>query len=239
MKLNLRNLTTTATFVIIAAGGVLLYGVLGWHWTLGLEIHDRTTLLNTVLVIYTCLLTAVAAVVALLAYRSATGRPALDIEITFNFSSPNEPVFLAAERTGNGLAWRNIDSFKQSFATVVLKNSSLYAAKNPGVRIELEGLGGIGAQLGWEDIKRVPQIGTIAIQWNGGTDSIVHGRWSRTLPSLDFSELIELDRNKTALVVTLVADGLTPLSRRMPVCIYDRDEYAEYTQKGVKEPDLT
>lgn len=88
--------------------------------------------------------------------------------------------------------WRTIEGFKQSLATVTLKNASPYAAKNPGVRIELEGLGGLSEQQGWETVTFATLVGITAIQWDGGTDSIIHERWSRALPSLDLSDIKEL-----------------------------------------------
>lgn len=81
--------------------------------------------------IYTCLLTAVAAIVVLLAYLAATGRPDLDIEVTFNFSSPNEPVFLAEDDDDGIAGSRRRKSFKQTWATVTLNNSSEYR-QEPG-----------------------------------------------------------------------------------------------------------
>ncbi|MER6355678.1 hypothetical protein ABT186_28660 [Streptomyces sp. NPDC001634] len=226
---DLRYLTTVATLATIAVGTAVVLGVIFAGWTLGLGTDDRAVLLNTALVIYTCLLTAVAAVVALLAYRASTGRPDLGIEITFNFSFPNEPVFVAEHDEDSSSERRKLQSFKQTWATVTLKNASVYAAKNPGVRIELEGLGGLGEQPDWETVTFTGQVGITALQWDGGTESIVHGQWSRALPSLDFDGVRELVPNGTALVVTLVADGIVPVSRRLPVRILDQGEYDVYT----------
>jgi hypothetical protein len=230
-----RYLIIAVTLAAIGAGAVLVLSVIIGGWTLGLGTHDQVALVSTALVIYTCLLTAVAAIVALLAYLAATGRPDLDIAITFNFSFPNEPVFVAQRDEEATLGWRTIERFKQSLATVTLKNASSYAAKNPGVRIELEGLGGFGEQQGWETLTFATSVGVTAIQWDGGTDSIIHGRWSRALPSLDLSDIKELVRDGTALVVTVVADGVAPVSRRFPVSILDRDEYDVYTEQRAQQ----
>ncbi|MGC9538487.1 hypothetical protein [Streptomyces sp. UG1] len=228
---DLRTLTTIATLAIIAAGMTLVLGTIFSGWTLGLRTDDRAVIVNTALVIYTCLLTAAAAVVALLAYRAATGRPELDIEITFNFSSPNEPVFVAESDEDDTLEGRLIAGFKQTWATVGLRNASRYAAKNPGVRIELEGLGGFGGQDGWEQVAFTTSVGVSAIQWDGGADSIVHGNWSRVLPPLDLAGVRELVPGGAAFVVTIVADGVSPVIRRLPVRILNQDEYAIYTEQ--------
>ncbi|WP_145969002.1 hypothetical protein [Streptomyces hyaluromycini] len=222
---------TLVTLAVIAAGAALVVGAAFDGWTLGLGTRDRAVTVNTALVIYTCLLTAVAAIVALWAYRSATGRPALDIEITFNFSFPNEPVFVAERDEDEVTAWRKLQSFKQTWATVTLNNASEYAGKNPGVRIQLEGLGSLGPQEGWQTVTFVSSVGITAIQWDGGTDSIVHGQWSRALPTLDFSNVLELVPGGTALVVTIVADGVAPLVRKFPVRVLDQDEYSVYTEQ--------
>lgn len=231
---DLRSWITVGTLAVIAAGAAVVVGSTLGNWTLGLGTNDRAVIVNTALVIYTCLLTAVAAVVALLAYRAATGRPDLDVEITFNFSFPNAPVFAAMPNEDDAMG-RRLEGFKQTAATVTLRNASEYAAKNPGVRIELEGLGGLGDQDGWEIVAFVTSVGITAIQWDGGTDSIVHGRWSRALPALDFNDVQELVSGGTALVVTIVADGVAPVSRRLPVRILNGEQYEAYTEKRAQQ----
>ncbi|MEU2419577.1 hypothetical protein ABZ619_00710 [Streptomyces sp. NPDC007851] len=124
--------------------------------------------------------------------------------------------------------------------TVTLNNTSLYADKNPGVRIELEGLRGIGEHSGWHS-ERVHMLGIHSMQWEGGTDSIVHGKWSRTLPGLDFTGLTEMEPGNTALVVTPAADGVAPIRTRMPVRILDRADYDVYSEErlvrlGIEPP---
>ncbi|WP_329529655.1 hypothetical protein [Streptomyces sp. NBC_01462] len=239
---NYRLLTTVTTLATVAVGSVIVLGATFGGWTLGLHTDDRAIIVNTALVIDTCLLTAVAALLALLAYRVATGLPSLDIAITFNFSFPNEPVFVAVpdnddEASGGGN--RSIQNFKQGIATVTLTNSSNYAAKNPGVRIALEGLGGLGEHKGWEQVVFVTSVGTTQIQWDGGTDSIVHGQWSRSLPALDLGDVQELTPGATALVVTIVADGITPIVKRLPVRILNSDEYEVYTEERAQRFMLT
>ncbi|MBN0045767.1 hypothetical protein JS756_16970 [Streptomyces actuosus] len=231
---DIRNLTTLAMLATIAAGLALVLGVIFAGWTLGLGTDDRVVLVNTALVIYTCLLTAAAAVVAVLAYRAATGRPELDIEITFSFSFPNEPVFAAASDEDGVFEGRVIADFEQSWARVVMSNASTYAAKNPGVRIELEWLGGFAAMEGWESVAFTHGVGVTAIQWDGGTDSIVHGRWSRVLPSFDLAHARELVPGDSTLVVTIVADGIEPVIRRLPVRILTEVEYEVYTEQRAR-----
>ncbi|MFE9601989.1 hypothetical protein [Streptomyces hokutonensis] len=224
-----RAWATVITIIVLGAGPVFLIGMGIWDWKLGLHTEDRVAVVNTVIAAASWLLVAVAGVVALLAYRDASGRPDLHIEITFNFSFPNEPVFLAGDAVTPD-QHRQIEAFKQVSATVTLSNASLYAAKNPGVRIELEGLNDIGQQSGWQD-EWVHMLGIHSLQWEGGTESIVHGEWSRTLPALDFTGLTELDPGNAALVVTLVADGVAPARTRMPVRFLNSAEYDAYSSE--------
>jgi hypothetical protein len=224
-----RAWATVVTIIVLGAGPVCLIGTGIWGWKLGLHTEDRVAIVNTVIAAASWLLVAVAGIVALLAYRDASGRPDLQIEITFNFSFPNEPVFLAADAVTPD-QHRQVESYKQVWATVTLNNTSLYAAKNPGVRVELEGLNGIGPQSGW-DAELVHMLGIRSIQWEGGTESIVHGEWSRTLPALDFTGLTELDAGNAALVVTLVADGSAPVRTRMPVHFLNSAEYEAHTDE--------
>lgn len=107
--------------------------------------------------------------------------------------------------------------------------------KNPGVRIQLEGLGSLGPQEGWQTVTFATSVGITAIQWDGGTDSIVHGQWSRALPALDFSDVCELFPGGTALIVTIVADGVAPLVRRLPVRVLNEDEYGAYTEHRAQQ----
>ncbi|MFJ5035446.1 hypothetical protein ACIQB5_47260 [Streptomyces sp. NPDC088560] len=224
-----RAWVTVVTTIVVGAGPACLIGMGIWDWKFGLPTDDRVAIVNTVIAAASWLLVAVAGVVALLAYLDASGRPDLHIEITFNFSFPNEPVFLAADAETPEQR-RQVVPFKQVRATVTINNASLYAAKNPGVRIELEGLRGIDNQSGWH-AEWAHMLGIHSIQWEGSTDSIVHGKWSRTLPGLDFTGLTELAPGNTALVVTLVADGVAPVRTRTPVRILNQAEYGAYTDE--------
>ncbi|MEU8936337.1 hypothetical protein AB0D30_41455 [Streptomyces sp. NPDC048409] len=237
---DLRVWITIAAIAAIAPAPLALVGMVVRGWQFGLHTDDRVGVATTVLTGASWLLVAVAGIVALLAYRDASGRPDLGIEITFNFSFPNEPVFSAIE-SEEADQRRQVLPFKQVTATVTLTNASLYAAKNPGVRIELEGLHGIDEQTGWHS-EWIHMIGIRSIQWEGGTESIVHGKWSRRLPGLDFSGLTEMAVGDAALVVTLVADGIAPIRTRMPVRILNGADYEAYTEEravrlGIEQPD--
>jgi hypothetical protein len=94
---NSRAWVAVVTIIVLGAGPACLIGMSIWDWKFGLHTEDRVAIVNTVIAAASWLLVAVAGIVALLAYRDASGRPDLQIEITFNFSYPNEPAFLAGD----------------------------------------------------------------------------------------------------------------------------------------------
>jgi hypothetical protein len=69
-------------------------------------------------------------------------------------------------------------------------------------------------------------------QWDGGADNVIHGKWSRTLPTLRFDDVrTEPDAQETQLIVTLVADGAAPRILRMPVRVLPEAEYSAHCEE--------
>ncbi len=188
-------------------------------------------------------LVALTLVVALLAYLSATGRPDLDVDVSFHFSFPNEPVFSCERTSVMGSDRLQVTPYKQTWGQVTLSNRSRYAAKNPGVRIRLRGLfvdGFTGDWAdGWSPVSSANQVGVYEVQWDGGADQIVHARWSRRLPGLDVTGLTSFGADQpTVIEVTLVADDVDPRRLRLPVAMLDADDYATYTEARSRRLDL-
>ncbi len=188
-------------------------------------------------------LVALTLVVALLAYLSATGRPDLDVDVSFHFSFPNEPVFSCERTSVMGSDRLQVTPYKQTLGQVTLSNRSRYAAKNPGVRLRLTGLFVDGFARDWADgwapAPSVNQVGVYEVQWDGGADQIVHGRWSRRLPGLDVTGLTSVGGDQpTVLEVTLVADGVDPRTLRLPVAMLDAHDYATYSEVRAHRLDL-
>jgi hypothetical protein len=171
---------------------------------------------------------ALGLIVALAAYVSATGHPDLSPVITFRFSYPNMPTFRAASKQEQILNWNTVAPFRQVEGEVVITNRSRYAARNPGMRIELDGLGGIADQPGWAAISTENQVGIMKLQWDGGADYIIHGQWSRTLPGLDATGMFAYTEDP-AFVVEIAADGFGPKRFSMPVKILDDEAYQRYS----------
>jgi hypothetical protein len=129
--------------------------------------------------------------------------------------------------------------YRQGEGSVVLFNDSKYSARNPGVRVELVGIGALRAQLpGWQVVATANQIGATALQWDGGVHNIVHGNWARTLPQLDLSDAALYGDEDPALKITLVADGVKPRTTVLPVRVLSRDDYTKYSeQRAAPQPD--
>jgi hypothetical protein len=167
-------------------------------------------------------------VIALIAYWQASGRPSLEPEITFPRSLPNELVFEAyrplqipdwvGATTRDHARMLQIDDVSL-LCTITIKNSFSYAAQNPGLQIRFEGLylnilsAGWSVAESWGDRR-----GAKAIQWDGGTENKIHGKWSRKLPDLDFIDAIiyQLDP-PPELEITIVSDGCRPKTKNIKI----------------------
>jgi hypothetical protein len=230
----MRRFLQIRPFVILTTVGILLatliafIGTAFWNWRYGLEAHDKSLIINTVVAVGGFILVAWGVMVALVAYISATGSPDLAVEVSFRFSFPNHPIFDVADKAEWIENWRRVKPYRQVEGQVRVTNSSKYSGRNPGVRITLEGLGGIRNQEGWAVTGAANQIGITSLQWDGGADYMIHGQWSRILPSLNVEKMFMYD-DDPALVVDVAADGYGPKRIRMPVRILDADEYAKYS----------
>jgi hypothetical protein len=212
---------SVVTLALLVAAALAVYTVFRFNWQYGLPTHDKTLIVNTVIAACALALVGWGVIVALAAYIAATGSPDLRPEITFSFSLVNQPVFKAQvefSEWGQGLP---TESFKQMDGRIVIRNKSKYAAHNPGVLIELDGLGIYPPpELGeWRIISSTNMVGITAIQLDGGADYIIHGNWHRTLPPLDFRGLAGYGHQPYFLSVSVAADGFGPRKWRIPVRI--------------------
>jgi hypothetical protein len=222
--------SVTVSRIALAVGAVIfvmitVLAVIGtwvWDWKLFLPTTtDKVARINTVVAVSAYVAASAGVVVALIAYWQASGRPFLEAEITFPNSEPNKPVF-DTYRPMQIPDWIEVDK-KSDFrvlqtnnggllGSIVIQNLTRYAAQNPGLRITFEGLyvkhlcPGWTVADSWGDVR-----GLKAIQWDGGSENIIHGRWSRRLPDLDFNSVTVYRLNPPPkLVLTLVADGCKP-----------------------------
>jgi hypothetical protein len=216
-------LVTVCLFITTA---VAIVGSVFGNWRFGLPTGDKTVIVNTVVATGAYVLVSLTLIVALAAYVSANGRPDLSPVIEFKRSSPNRPIFLVASNSGQLPPLRPIEESRQTEGEVVISNSSKYAARNPGVRIELQGLGGMAPQPGWTTIAQEKKTGVSELQWDGGADYIIHGRWSRALPMLNVKGVFAY-QDDPAFIIAIAADGFAPKLTRIPVEILDEEEYGK------------
>src|SRR6266545_1846743 len=225
-----RTAVSVAAILILALTALGIIGAAWWGWTFALPTRDHVVVINVVVALAAYILVALSVAVALFAYLAATGRPDLHAVIQFNFSYRNEPVFEASDESspdGN----IKLRQYKQLDGTVSIENRTSYAARNPGVRIELSGIGGFRTQPGWASVAFASTVGLIAIQWDGGADLLIHGKWPRPLPRLDFSDAYAFKHIEPELIVTVVADGFMPRVQRIPIRVLNEQEYDAYTEE--------
>lgn len=228
--IGIRASVILGTIGILLATTVAFVGTAFGNWRYGLATHDKLLVINTVVAVGAFVLVAWGVIVALAAYVSATGSPDLSVEIVFRFSFPNRPIFSVAERTAWIADWRTVSPYRQVEGRVTITNSSKYSALNPGMRIVLDGLGGISEQPGWTVVGQANQIGITSFQWDGGADYIIHGQWSRVLPGLNLQGMFAYKDNP-ALLVDIAADGFGPKRVHIPVRILDPDDYEKYSSE--------
>ena len=214
---------TVATFVV----GVVLVVLAYRGWTFGLGTHDKPTLVTVALTADALFFGFVAAVLALAAYWSASGKAKLIIELWFNFSDPNELVFkVDAPRVGDQRL--PIVQFKQNRASVVVRNQSRYSARNPGVFISLRGVSLSTAPDGWNATRTVNMLGVTELMWDG---EIVHGEMPLPLPDVVLADSCLLPWLEPLVEVIVVADGLKPRVYKLPVRGLNEAEYETYQQE--------
>jgi hypothetical protein len=243
-----RSVFVVAVVALLLASLFLILSTWFRNWHLDLPASaDKVTRINTVLAVSAYTLALIGTVAAVVAYLQASGRPSLKAEIKFQelaiegltfkaraippYSMPSwlaegSVPFSRAEPFEPLIIVRSTDSpvrgINELLGEVMLLNTSNYAARNPGLRIDFDGLlfqnliGDWLPALYWQTGKN----GYKAIQWDGGTEYIVHGKWTRTLPQLDFNEVVIYRMDPPPkLVVTVVADGCKPVYREIPLKI--------------------
>lgn len=209
-QVSLRQWVMVGTVVVILVSVALIVEAYR-GWTLGLRTHDRGVIVTVALTADALFAGLVAVVLALAAYWSASGVPKLEIEIEFPFLDQDHPGLISGRALGSDT--REVQQSGQTHVQIVIKNTSVYAARNAGVRIRFEGLGRIGMNPAFADIEAVPRKGAIAFQWDGGADEIIHGKWERRLPTFSLERSLLFDGEEPSMEVTVVADGIQPVIR--------------------------
>jgi hypothetical protein len=196
------------------------------HW-LSSPDQDRIAVIGNFLSFGTLLLALVAGIVALAAYSAATGLPNLRIKISLPLAGHYANfVVLLADQVGvrppgnfgpNEWRWTKITALEElNTATIVVENTTRYAARTPAVVIQFRGcrlLLDAPASAGWIPTQRTSTAGggVVAVQWDGGPNYAIHGNSTRHLPDLKLQRLELVDPEDSSapaeLIVRLLADG--------------------------------
>jgi hypothetical protein len=198
--------------LLVAVALVVLIVVLAWSSS---KHDDRLAVIANFFAGGTLILALLAGFVALQAYAAATGLPDLKLQFKVPSGHINEPRFIEEEQAGSV-----IRRGPQAIATIHVNNSSLYAARTPAVIVSLHEMA-IGIQYqyidpGWTVNKRLDNEDITQIQWDGGPNYSIHGKFGRSLPPLDLAGLYPFPSAKEPkFVIHLVADGYQP--REIPL----------------------
>jgi hypothetical protein len=150
---------------------------------------DRTAEMGDVLAGSTLLLAFIAALIALHAYAAATGLPDLRLQLRFNYSDKNDPVFRAICNEDGHL--QTVEPTGQTTATVLVSNASSYSGRNPAIMLRLNAMlcDSPDPASGWSTIESAEGNNAIAVQWDGGDAYSIHGHSIRYLPALNLRSL--------------------------------------------------
>lgn len=86
----------------------------------------------------------------------------------------------------------------------------------------------------WETIENGYPDGVGAIQWDGGVDNIIHGKWSRILPALDMKGMGAHGNDDPAFTVCVVADGFGPKYTHIPVKLIEDEEWTKFLVEVIR-----
>jgi hypothetical protein len=192
-----------------------------------LSIDKRITSIGDVLGAGTLLLAFLAALIALQAYAVATGLPDLKVQIWFEHSDKNRPVFLATPAVSGELA-SGLPA-GQTAAKISILNSSGYSAKNPAIVVRLNAIGSrfVESETGWSVIDTDKNSDATSIQWDGGTAYSIHGHSIRRLPILDLGKIRHSpELGLPSLTVEMLAEGGYQREVLLPVRFIDSGESA-------------
>lgn len=163
-------------------------------------------------------LAALAAVVAVLAYREATGRPKLNVWIRLPANADSNKPYVEVPVTSGDTGKVALEfRLTRPSAEVYVANASAYAARNPAVRITFLGFN-LKPQERWTSL---PMTGPLergeraiqcTLQWDGGTNLPIHGgqegaHWGLPLPTIDLRGAVVDVSDKPAVRIEAVADG--------------------------------
>jgi hypothetical protein len=172
-----------------------------------IQFTNRIALAGIVIATSTLLLAVIAALVALQAFATATGLPDLRLQVCFDYSEKNVPVFQAFE-TPSGWLQTGAPA-GQTLGRIWLRNLSDYSARNPAVVVRLQDMymNVSGPENDWSLIESDVR-GVTGVQWDGGPGYSIHGKSVRVLPTLDLGDLRYIPgRGRPTIRFEILAEG--------------------------------
>ena len=160
-------------------------------------------------------LAVLGAAVALLAYRLAIQRPKLLVHIAAD-DFENGAIQVGLDRPGDKgeRHIRRLPGYRRVGSGPVpvrisVENISGWSARNVAVRVDFKGIRNFKHPIDWSVAAVHSSTGeVVSVQWEGGADYAVHGRWTRELPALYLTDaVLEAPGNDCAMSVDVVAEG--------------------------------
>jgi hypothetical protein len=188
-----------------------------------LTLDERLAALGNSFGAGTFALAIVASALALLAYWISLQRPRLIPKVSSD-EFENGVVLVGAGRPQpNGeRAIVRLGGYLRHGASLALniamENTSDWSARNVAVKVSFIGIRGVPLPPEWTIAGRDLVTGEItAVNWEGGADLAIHGRWPRNLPPIFLNEaFIEAPGTDCAVEIEAVAEGFRK-SWRFPI----------------------
>jgi hypothetical protein len=202
--------------LLLAACGVGTLAVAVVVWTSSMTLDERIAGIAATFTVGAFTLAVIGAAVALLAYGLALQRPKLLIHIATDdfeegvISVGVGPPDEEGERHIGRLPVTRRLRGEAIAVHISVENTSEWSARNVAVRVDLKGLRRLPHPGGWNvaAYHNVNSNEIVALQWEGGADQAIHGRWTRSLPDLYLTDvLLEAPGDECAVRVDVVAEG--------------------------------
>jgi hypothetical protein len=216
-----------AAYAVVLLLVVALIGGISLSWlSSGNSLH--LVIIGNFLALGTLLLALVAGIIALTAYTAATGLPNLMLQLKVPLGEPNE-LLLHREDNPDHRS-HTARQGVESIASIIVANTTGYAARSPAVIIEFQDAWIWEAQYGevpgWVVTARDPSRNVKEIQWDGGPNYAIHGNSSRHLPDLNLAGLHynPADNARSKMVIRLLADGYSRHEIPLPIRFAGEEE---------------
>jgi hypothetical protein len=179
---------TVASLIVLIGVTVAIFKLRSSNETL----DTRLTISGDVLTAGTLLLAMVAGFVALQAFAVTTGLPKLQIQVWFDSSDKNRPIFQASKLSNGWL--QTIAPTSQTQARIRIRNHSNYPARDLAITIQLNGMALKSESFrdtdAWWSVDSTDNKGIREVQWDGRSDYLVHGNSVRRIPDLDLGVIL-------------------------------------------------